>query len=370
MYKILIKPIFFLFQPETIHHIVFFFIKLISAIPGVPNLIKCIYLIEDKRLEQKLFGLTFPNPIGLAAGFDKDAKLFDELGNYGFGFIEIGTLTPLPQAGNEKPRMFRLPKDKALVNRMGFNNEGINAAIDRLKKGKTNIIIGGNIGKNKNTPMEDAEDDFLKCFEALFNYVDYFAVNVSSPNTPNLRTLQDKIPLTNLLTRLKKLNTQLAISNSFDGNPKQYSKPLVRAGQGRPILLKIAPDLTNEQLDDIIEIIKETKIDGIIATNTTISRKNLQTEISELQIIGAGGLSGKPLTSRSTEVVRYLNEKSNKAFPIIAVGGVHNADDAIEKINAGASLVQIYTGFIYEGPGIAKRINKALLKQNIFKNKL
>lgn len=342
MYKTIIKPLFFLFQPETIHHLVFKIIKFFSAIPGVSVLIRMVYVIDDNRLEVKLLGLTFPNPVGLAAGFDKDAKLYDELGNYGFGFIEIGTLTPKAQPGNEKPRLFRLPEDEALINRMGFNNEGVDAAVERLKKRKTNIIIGGNIGKNKITPNEEAESDYEKCFEALFDHVDYFAVNVSSPNTPNLRALQDKEPLAKLLTRIKKLNSQKS-------NPK-------------PILLKIAPDLTNEQLDDIIDIVKETKIDGVIATNTTISREGLQTEDSRLETIGAGGLSGKPLTKRSTEVVRYLSTKSNKAFPIIAVGGIHTAEDAIEKLNAGASLVQIYTGFIYEGPGIAKRINKKLLK--------
>lgn len=342
MYKTLLKPVFFLFQPETIHHIVFKIIKNFSAIPGVSQLIRMVYVIDDKRLEVNLFGLIFPNPVGLAAGFDKDAKLYDELGNYGFGFIEIGTLTPKAQPGNEKPRMFRLPEDEALINRMGFNNGGVDAAVERLKKRKTKIIIGGNIGKNKITPNEEAESDYEKCFEALFDHVDYFAVNVSSPNTPNLRALQDKEPLAKLLTRIKKLNSQKS-------NPK-------------PILLKIAPDLTNEQLDDIIDIVKETKIDGVIATNTTISREGLNTQDSRLKTIGAGGLSGKPLTKRSTEVVRYLSTKSNKAFPIIAVGGIHTADDAIEKLNAGASLVQIYTGFIYEGPGIAKRINKRILK--------
>lgn len=343
MYKRLIKPIFFLFQPETIHHIVFRALKMSFAIPGVSAIVRSCYVVNDKRLERKLFGLTFPNPVGLAAGFDKDAKLFDELGAFGFGFIEIGTLTPKAQPGNEKPRMFRLPEDEALINRMGFNNGGVDAAVERLKNRKTKIIIGGNIGKNKVTPNEEAESDYEKCFEALFDYVDYFAVNVSSPNTPNLRALQDKEPLTRLLNRLKDLNAK-------KNNPK-------------PILLKIAPDLTNEQLDDIIEIVKDTKIDGLIATNTTISRENLITPKSTLETIGAGGLSGKPVTKRATEVIKYLSEKSNKAFPIIAVGGIHTAEDAIEKLNAGASLVQVYTGFIYEGPGIVKRINKNILSQ-------
>jgi dihydroorotate dehydrogenase len=342
MYKLLIKPIFFLFEPERIHHIVFKTIKFLCKIPGVPGIIKSVYVISDKRLERKLFGLVFPNPVGLAAGFDKDAKLFDELGYYGFGFIEIGTLTPEAQPGNEQPRMFRLPEDEGLINRMGFNNGGVNAAVERLKKRKTNILIGGNIGKNKITPNEDAVSDYEKCFEALFDQVDYFVVNVSSPNTPNLRALQDKEPLTKLLMRMKELNAQKK-------NPK-------------PILLKIAPDLTNEQLDDIIGIVASTKIDGVVATNTTISRERLRTSKEKLEAYGAGGLSGKPVAQRSTEVVQYLSEKSGKAFPVIAVGGIHTAEDALEKLRAGASLVQIYTGFIYEGPGIVKRINKGLLK--------
>lgn len=299
--------------------------------------------MNDKRLERRVFGLTFPNPVGLAAGFDKDAKLFDELADFGFGCIEIGTLTPKAQPGNDKPRMFRLPADKGLINRMGFNNEGSKAAVERLKRRKTKVIIGGNIGKNKNTENELAGNDYQQCFEDLFDYVDYFVVNVSSPNTPNLRALQEKEPLTALLKQLKDLN-------SSRKNPK-------------PILLKIAPDLTNEQLDDIIFIVAETKIDGVIATNTTIDRSNLKTPETKIKEFGSGGLSGKPVGKRSTEVIRYLSEKSNKAFPIIGVGGIHSAEDAIEKLNAGASLVQVYTGFIYEGPGIVKKINKEILRQ-------
>jgi len=278
----------------------------------------------------------------LAAGFDKDAKLFDELGYFGFGFVEIGTVTPKAQPGNPKPRMFRLPLDEGLINRMGFNNEGALSACERLQKRKTKIIIGGNIGKNKDTPNEEAVDDYKKCFEALFEYVDYFVVNVSSPNTPNLRELQDKEPLTCLLQSVQELN-------------HQKEKP-------KPILLKIAPDLSNEQLDDIIDIVGKTKIDGIIATNTTIKKDNLTTKKYILESIGAGGLSGRPLMHRSTEVVRYLSEKSNKAFPIIAVGGIFTPEDAIEKLKAGASLVQVYTSFTYEGPGIVKRINQEILK--------
>lgn len=301
------------------------------------NLIKGFYQVKDQRLERKLFGLTFPNPVGLAAGFDKDAKLYKELSNFGFGFIEIGTLTPKPQPGNPKKRLFRLPEDDGLINRMGFNNEGVEAAIERLKRNK-GILIGGNIGKNKLTPNEEAVSDYVQCFEALFPHVDYFVVNVSSPNTPNLRALQDKEPLTHLLQTLKDLN-------------HSKSKP-------KPILLKIAPDLTEEQLVDIIDIITSVKIDGLIATNTTLSREGLQSENkSEM-----GGLSGKPVTKKSTEVIRFLHEKSKNAFPIIGVGGIHSPEDAIEKLEAGASLVQLYTGFVYEGPGVVKRINKAILK--------
>ena len=337
MYKVFIKPILFLFDPEWVHHTVFSTLKLIHRIPGMGNLIKGFYQVKDQRLERKLFGLTFPNPVGLAAGFDKDAKLYKELSNFGFGFIEIGTLTPKPQPGNPKKRLFRLPEDGGLINRMGFNNEGVEAAIERLKRNK-GILIGGNIGKNKLTPNEEAVSDYVQCFEALFPHVDYFVVNVSSPNTPNLRALQDKEPLTHLLQTLKDLN-------------HSKSKP-------KPILLKIAPDLTEEQLVDIIDIITSVKIDGVIATNTTLSREGLQFENkSEM-----GGLSGKPVTKKSTEVIRFLHKKSKNAFPIIGVGGIHSPEDAIEKLEAGASLVQLYTGFVYEGPGVVKRINKAILK--------
>jgi len=300
-------------------------------------LIRSVYQVKDQRLEKKLFGLTFPNPIGLAAGFDKDAKLYKELSNFGFGFIEIGTLTPKPQAGNPKKRLFRLPQDNGLINRMGFNNEGVEVAIERLKKNK-GILIGGNIGKNKITPNEDAVLDYTLCFEALFPYVDYFVVNVSSPNTPNLRALQEKKPLTDLLNTLQKLN-------------QETNKP-------KPILLKIAPDLSDEQLLDIIDIVKISQTAGVIATNTTLSREGLQSEYKNEM----GGLSGEPLKERSTEVIRFLAEKSDNAFPIIGVGGIHKPEDALEKLAAGASLVQLYTGFVYEGPGVVKRMNKAILK--------
>ncbi len=300
-------------------------------------LIRSVYQVKDQRLEKKLFGLTFPNPIGLAAGFDKDAKLYKELSNFGFGFIEIGTLTPKPQAGNPKKRLFRLPQDNGLINRMGFNNEGVEVAIERLKKNK-GILIGGNIGKNKITPNEDAVLDYTLCFEALFPYVDYFVVNVSSPNTPNLRALQEKKPLTDLLNTLQKLN-------------QETNKP-------KPILLKIAPDLSDEQLLDIIDIVKISQTAGVIATNTTLSREGLESEYKNEM----GGLSGEPLKERSTEVIRFLAEKSDNAFPIIGVGGIHKPEDALEKLAAGASLVQLYTGFVYEGPGVVKRMNKAILK--------
>ncbi len=340
MYKF-IKPILFQFDPEKIHYFVFALLKFVNKIPGVSALIRAMYVVEDPRLERTLFGLKFKNPVGLGAGFDKDAKAIDELANLGFGFIEIGTITPLAQAGNDKPRLFRLPEDEALINRMGFNNGGMEAAVERLKLRKSTVLVGGNIGKNKLTPNENATDDYVKSFNALFDHVDYFTVNVSSPNTPNLRALQEKEPLKQLLQTLKDINN---------------TKPTPR-----PILLKIAPDLTNEQLDDIVEIVQETKIDGVIATNTTISRKNLNTSSSTIEAIGMGGLSGKPVRERSTEVIKYLADKSNKSFPIIGVGGIHSAEDALEKIAAGASLVQIYSGFIYEGPALIKRINKALL---------
>ena len=297
-----------------------------------------MYLIKDKRLERELFGLKFKNPVGLAAGFDKDAKLYNELSNFGFGFIEIGTITPKPQEGNPKKRLFRLKEDSAIINRMGFNNGGIEEAVERLKK-NSGVLIGGNIGKNKVTPNENAVDDYEICFNALFDYVDYFVVNVSSPNTPNLRALQDKEPLTQLLKALQVLN--------------------FKKDQSKPILLKIAPDLSDDQLLDIIDIVNITKIDGVIATNTTISREGLISD-NKTEV---GGLSGKPLTKHSTEVIRFLAEKSNKAFPIIGVGGIHSAEDALEKLEAGADLVQLYTGFIYEGPRLIKSINKTLLKK-------
>ncbi len=335
MYKAIIRPLLFLFDPEKVHYFTFKSIRFLNAI-GFAGLFRSMYAVNDKSLERKVFGLTFKNPVGLAAGFDKNAVLYKELSNFGFGFIEIGTLTPKAQEGNPKKRLFRLKEDSAIINRMGFNNEGVDAAVLRLQQNK-GVLIGGNIGKNKATPNENAIDDYIYCFDALFEVVDYFVVNVSSPNTPNLRALQDKEPLTELLQTLQTRNTRKS-------NPK-------------PILLKIAPDLTNEQLLDIIDIVATTQIAGVIATNTTISREGLIAAAKEEM----GGLSGKPLTNRATEVIRFLSEKSNKAFPIIGVGGIHSAKDALEKLDAGASLVQLYTGFIYEGPGLVRDINKALL---------
>jgi dihydroorotate dehydrogenase len=341
MYKIFIRPFLFLFPPEFIHHVTFNFLKLAGYLPGFPGLINRIFSVDDKKLHRNLFGLTFKNPVGLAAGFDKDARAIDELSTLGFGFIEIGTLTPKPQPGNDKPRLFRLPVDNALINRMGFNNEGVDRAVVRLKKRKSNVIVGGNIGKNKITPNERASEDYVYCFNALYPYVDYFVLNVSSPNTPNLRELQEKEPLKRLLTEVKSLS---------------LSKP-----KPKPVLLKIAPDLTESQLEEIVEILKVTKTDGVIATNTTISREGLSTPSSRIEEIGNGGLSGKPLTNKSTEVISFLRSKLGEGYPIIGVGGIMTPQDAIEKLKAGADLVQVYTGFIYAGPGFARTINKAIL---------
>lgn len=336
MYKSFIRPLLFQFDPEAVHHFSFKAIKIAHKI-GLGGVIRSMYAVDDKSLEREVFGLKFKNPVGLAAGFDKDAKLFKELSGFGFGFIEIGTLTPKPQSGNPKKRLFRLKADQAIINRMGFNNGGVDEAVERLKKNK-NVLIGGNIGKNKVTPNENAVDDYVYCFNALFPHVNYFVVNVSSPNTPGLRELQDKEPLTKLLLKLQTLNLE-----------KETQKP---------ILLKIAPDLTDDQLLDIIDIINESKIAGLIATNTTISRDGLVSENKN----ETGGLSGKPLTKRATEVIKFIKSNSAANFPVIAVGGIFTPEDALEKLQAGADLVQVYTGFIYEGPAMIKKINKHLVK--------
>ena len=344
MYKYLIRPVLFLFDPEAVHHFSFRAIKFFSIL-GLGGLFRKIFVVNDRRLEREVFRVKFKNPVGLAAGFDKDAKLYNEFSDFGFGFVEIGTVTPKPQPGNPKKRLFRLRDDQAIINRMGFNNKGVFDAVEQLKK-KHRVIVGGNIGKNKVTPNDEALKDYLICFEALFEHVDYFVVNVSSPNTPGLRELQDKEPLTKLLKKLKNQNKKLA---------KNHQR------KEKPILLKIAPDLTDDQLLDIIEIVADTKIDGVIATNTTIARQNLKSHLTLTEEMG--GLSGKPLTNRSTEVIRFLSENSRKAFPIIGVGGIHAPEDALEKLEAGADLVQLYTGFIYEGPGLIKKINKAILEK-------
>jgi len=341
MYKSILKPLLFLISPEKAHYFSTGILGFLLAVPGMKYLFEKLYRVNHPSLERELFGLKFPNPVGLAAGFDKNATMFRNLGHLGFGFIEIGTVTPLAQVGNPSPRLFRLPKDNALINRMGFNNLGLDHAIEQLKNRNKDLIIGGNIGKNKVTPNENAKDDYIICFNGLFDYVDYFVVNVSSPNTPNLRDLQEKGPLLELLNALMDLNSK---------------KP-----SPKPILLKIAPDLTEGQLNDVVEIVLESKIAGLIATNTTIDRSNLNTSTDEVDQIGAGGLSGMPLKNSSTEVIRYINTKSGAAFPIIGVGGIASAKDAQEKLDAGASLVQIYTGFVYEGPGIVARINRKLI---------
>jgi len=343
MYKYLLRPILFLFDPEKVHHFTFSLIKYSSKIPGFKPLIRAIYALEDHRLERTVFGLKFKNPVGLAAGFDKNAVLYNELANFGFGFIEIGTVTPKGQSGNPKKRLFRLKDDKGIINRMGFNNEGLQAAIKQLKKNKGQLIIGGNIGKNTQTKPKDYTKDYLECFNALHPYVDYFVLNVSCPNVESHAKLNDKDYLLELIGDVQKSNTTFDIQ--------------------KPIVLKIAPDLNTTQLDEIIEIVNETQLDGVIASNTSVERKGLKVSDSELQAIGNGGLSGQPIKDKSTKVIKYLSDKSDKSFPIIGVGGIHSATDALEKINAGADLVQIYTGFIYEGPHLIKTINKAILKR-------
>jgi len=301
-----------------------------------------MYRIKDERLKTKFLGLEFENPIGFAAGFDKNAEVYNQFSNFGFSFIEIGTVTPLAQPGNPKPRSFRIPKDSGLINRMGFNNKGVDFAVEKLKDKKRKIIIGGNIGKNTDTANNDALNDYVICFEKLYDHADYFVVNLSCPNIKDLRKLQDKDSTINILKKLTEIRAEKSLR--------------------KPILLKISPDLTNNQLDDVVETFKITGIDGIVATNTTVSRENLQTDSKRIDEIANGGLSGKPLTKRSTEIIQYLTNKSNGTIPIIGVGGIMTVQDAIDKLNAGAKLIQLYTGFIYEGPGFVKKINKALLK--------
>ena len=340
MYKLL-KNTLFLLPAEKAHTLTMYLLKLSFKIPVIKNIILNLFKVNSKKIEKKLWGITFPNPVGLAAGFDKNANYLDELSCFGFGFIEIGTVTPLPQAGNPKPRLFRLISDEAIINRMGFNNEGVKSVVKQLKNRPKNLIIGGNIGKNKNTPNEKASADYITCFDELFDYVDYFVINVSSPNTPNLRELQEKKPLTALIKAVQERNKL-----------KKKSKPL---------LLKIAPDLSDDQLIDILSICDDTQLDGLIATNTTLSRNLLKEQPESIKKMGAGGLSGLPLADRSTEVIKFLRSK-NKKIPIIGVGGIGDVSKALEKIDAGANMIQIYSGFVFQGPSLIKKINEALIK--------
>ena len=345
MYKSILRPWLFRKDAEDAHYLVFGWVKRLLSLPGGAWIARKLYRLDAPGLRKQVLGLEFPNPVGLAAGFDKNALLLPWWGSLGFGFVEIGTVTPLPQEGNPRPRLFRLPKDHAILNRMGFNNDGLDLISKRLQTSRRKgLVVGGNIGKNKNTPNEHAELDYLKCLEALHPWVDYFVVNVSSPNTPGLRELQEKEPLTALLNTLQLKNLSL--------------------GNSKPILLKIAPDLTDTQLDDIVEIVVSSGISGIVATNTTISRDNLSTPANVVESLGAGGISGAPLRSRSLEVIRYLRQKAGPAMPIIAVGGIMNASDALARMDAGANLVQVYSGYVYEGPGLVKRICKALLDRS------
>ncbi len=344
MYKILIRPLLFLFDPEKVHYFTFSVVKFLHRIPFVPGIIRSMFQVNDKRLERTVFGITFKNPVGLAAGFDKNAVIYNELANFGFGFIEIGTVTPKGQIGNPKQRLFRLKDDQGIINRMGFNNDGIAPAIKNLKKNKGQVIIGGNLGKNTATTPENYTQDYCEVFKSLHPYVDYFVLNVSCPNVGSHAKLNDKDYLIELISTVQDLNSKEATQ--------------------KPILLKIAPDLNNKQLDEIIELVAETKIDGVITSNTSTTRDNLKASKQRLEEIGNGGVSGQPIKAQSTKVIQYLADNSNKAFPIIGVGGIHSAEDALEKLEAGADLVQVFTGFIYEGPSLIKKINKAILKQS------
>lgn len=342
MYKAIIRPLLFMLSPETVHHFVVVLIRFLFAIPFVKALVSAIYTVRDEKLRKEVFGLTFENPVGLAAGFDKNATFYGQFAAFGFSFIEVGTATPVGQPGNQRPRSFRLPADKALINRMGFNNHGARSIAERLDKGRTNMIVGGNIGKNTSTPNASAVEDYADAFLALYDYVDYFVVNVSCPNISDLSHLQDRDLLAGILLRLSSIRAEML--------------------QKKPILVKISPDLNWEQIDDVLELVDEFNMDGIVATNTTITRAGLSTSAEKVEKIGLGGLSGKPIRERSTEIIRYISEKTGGKLPIIGVGGILSADDALEKLRAGASLIQIYTGFIYEGPGLVKKINKALLQ--------
>jgi dihydroorotate dehydrogenase len=344
MYARLIRPLLFLLSPETVHHLVVFLLRIILAIPGKLYFFKKLYSVRDSRLERNLFGLKFDNPVGLAAGFDKNASFYKEMSAFGFSFVEIGTVTPEPQTGNSKPRLFRLPDDKALINRMGLNNQGVKKVASRLKKERKNLVVGGNIGKNTLTPDENAIRDYATAFQELYDYVDYFTVNLSCPNVGSISRLQEKDFQLELFTELKRIDGQL--------------------GKNKPIFVKIAPELNLHQIDEMIEIVRMTGITGIVATNTTKERNDLITNPAVINKIGPGGLSGLPLKDRSTEVIRYISEKTRGQIPVIGVGGIMSPEDAIEKLEAGACLVQLYTGFIYEGPAVVKKINKAILRRS------
>ncbi len=343
MYKFLVRPLLFSFDPEWVHYFTLNSLKLLNKIPLSSWLLRKIYSYEDSSLEKELFGIRFKNPVGLAAGFDKNGKYIKEMSNLGFGFIEIGTITPKPQAGNPKKRLFRVQNDLAIINRLGINNDGSNKCAERLKKITSDVIIGGNIGKNTTTSNENADADYIQNFETLHPYVDYFVLNVSCPNVSNFIKLQDVEFLKKLVPKLKKINST---------KPKK-----------KPILIKISPDLNRDQLDETIDLILKENLDGIIATNTTTARENLKTNKSKIEEIGDGGLSGEPLKNKSTELIRYISMKTNANLPIIGVGGIMNSKDALDKIDAGADLIQLYTGFIYEGPSIVKKINQYLSKK-------
>jgi len=340
MFRLLIRPVLFWFKPETAHHLAAGLFSVVLYIPGMRAFVRWMYAPTSNTLRISKKGLHFPSPVGLAAGFDKDAKLFHNFGLLGFGFIEVGTVTPRAQDGNPKPRLFRLPKDRALINRMGFNNEGVGAMVERLKKRSEGLIIGGNIGKNKDTPAEKAHEDYLICFEKLYDYVDYFAINVSSPNTPGLRGLQEKEPLMLLLSTIIEA---------------RKLKPVTK-----PVLLKISPDLSEEQVREIAGICKANGLDGIIAANTTLSRDGLSSKTYEIEDCGSGGLSGLPLKARSNRIIKVVREVLGDEALVIGCGGIEHIEDAADKLAAGADLVQIYTGFIYEGPRLIKNINKQL----------
>ena len=343
MYKLLVRPLLFSFDPEWVHYFTLNALRLINKIPLTGWLLRKIYSYENSSLEKELFGIKFKNPVGLAAGFDKNGKFIKELSNLGFGFIEIGTITPKPQPGNPKKRLFRVQNDLAIINRLGINNDGSNLCVERLKKNNSDVVIGGNIGKNTTTSNENADADYIKNFETLHPYVDYFVLNVSCPNVSNFTKLQDVEFLKKLVPQLKKINSN---------KPKK-----------KPILIKISPDLNQEQLDETIGLILNENLDGIIATNTTTTRENLKTNKDKIKEIGKGGLSGNPLKNKSTEVIRYISKKTSGKLPIIGVGGIMNSKDALDKIDAGADLIQLYTGFIYEGPSIVKKINQYLSRK-------